>query len=156
ALTSARATCGRARAFAVRSHAMVPDLEDLRADLVAALGPERLSDDPDDLGYYGSDRCRGGWPAQPSFVGFPRSVAEVQAVVRACAARGVPIVPSGGRTGLAGAATATRGEVVLSLERMQRILAVDPAARTLRCEAGATLQAVQDAAAAAGLLYPVD
>jgi FAD/FMN-containing dehydrogenase len=135
---------------------MVPDLEDLRADLVAALGPERLSDDPDDLGYYGSDRCRGGWPVQPSFVVFPRSVAEVQAVVRACAARGVPIVPSGGRTGLAGAATATRGEVVLSLERMQRILAVDPAARTLRCEAGATLQAVQDAAAAAGLLYPVD
>ncbi|MFZ6184297.1 FAD-binding oxidoreductase [Nannocystis pusilla] len=135
---------------------MVPDLQDLRAALIAALGAERLSDDPADLGYYGADRCRGGWPVQPSFIVFPRSAADVQAVVRACAAHGVPIVPSGGRTGLAGAATATRGEVVLSLERMHRILEVDTAARTLRCEAGATLQAVQDAAAAAGLLYPVD
>ncbi|HEY8377335.1 MAG TPA: FAD-binding oxidoreductase, partial [Nannocystis sp.] len=135
---------------------MAADLEALRASLIAATGPDGVRDDPEDLAFYGTDRCRGGWPVRPSLVVFPRSVAEVQAVVRACAAHGVPIVPSGGRTGLAGAATATAGEVVLSLERMQRILAVDPAARTLRCEAGATLQAVQEAAAAAGLLYPVD
>jgi FAD/FMN-containing dehydrogenase len=132
------------------------DLPALRSELIAAVGAARCSDAPDDLAYYGSDRCRGGWPVRPSLIVFPGSLAEVQAVVRACAAHGVAIVPSGGRTGLAGAATATNGEVVLSLERMKAILAVDPAARTLRCEPGATLQSVHDAAAAHGLLYPVD
>ena len=132
------------------------DLLALRRDLVAAVGDERCSDAADDLAYYGADRCRGGWPVRPSMIVFPRSIPEVQAVVRACASHGVPIVPSGGRTGLAGAATATAGEVVLSLEKMQRVLAVDVAARTLRCEPGVTLQAVHEAAAAHGLLYPVD
>jgi FAD/FMN-containing dehydrogenase len=132
------------------------DLTALRRDLVAAVGVERCTSAPDDLAYYGSDRCRGGWPVRPSLIVFPRSIAEVQAVVRACAAHGVAIVPSGGRTGLAGAATATAGEVVLSLEKMHAVLAVDPAARTLRCEPGVTLQAVHEAAAAHGLLYPID
>ncbi len=132
------------------------DLLGLRRDLVAAVGEARCTDAPDDLAYYGSDRCRGGWPVAPSLIVFPRSIAEVQAVVRACAAHGVAIVPSGGRTGLAGAATATSGEVVLSLEKMQRVLEVDVAARTLRCEPGLTLQAVHEAAAAHGLLYPID
>ncbi len=136
-----------------RPHA---DLSGLRRDLIAAVGDERCSSAADDLAYYGADRCRGGWPVRPSLIVFPRSVAEVQAVVRACAAHGVPIVPSGGRTGLAGAATATAGEVVLSLDKMHAILEVDTAARTLRCEPGVTLQAVHEAAAAHGLLYPVD
>ncbi len=132
------------------------DLSALHRELIAAVGAARCSDAPDDLAYYGSDRCRGGWPVRPSLVVFPGSIAEVQAVVRACAAHGVAIVPSGGRTGLAGAATATAGEVVLSLERMKAILEIDAAARTLRCEPGVTLQAVHEAAAAHGLLYPVD
>ena len=76
--------------------------------------------------------------------------------MRACAAHGAAIVPSGGRTGLAGAASAPGGEVVLSLSRMSRILEVNPAARILRCEAGATVEAVHQAAAAHGLVYPVD
>jgi len=132
------------------------DLSALHRELIAAVGDERCTDAPDDLAYYGADRCRGGWPVRPSWIVFPRTIAEVQAVVRACAAHGAAIVPSGGRTGLAGAATATAGEVVLSLEKMRSILAVDTAARTLRCEPGVTLQAVQEAAAAHGLLYPVD
>ncbi|MCA9637910.1 MAG: FAD-binding oxidoreductase, partial [Myxococcales bacterium] len=121
-----------------------------------ALGAGGLLEAPEDLAYYGSDRCRGGWPVAPSLVVLPRSIAEVQAVVRICAALGLPIVPSGGRTGLAGAATATSGEVILSLERLARVIAVDSAAATLRCEAGVTLQGVQEAAADAGLMYPVD
>jgi len=132
------------------------ELSSLHAALVAAVGDERCTTASEDLTYYGSDRCRGGWPVRPSAVVFPRSIAEVAAVVRACAGHGVAIVPSGGRTGLAGAATATQGEVVLSLEKMREILAVDTAARTLRCEPGVTLQAVQEAAAAHGLFYPID
>lgn len=130
--------------------------QNLIASLVEAVGADHVKTDADELGYYGTDRCRGDWPISPRVVVLPKTAPEVQAVVRACAAAGAKIVPSGGRTGLTGAATATGGEVVLSLERMNRILDVDPAAHTLRCEAGATVEAVQMAAEAHGLLYPVD
>jgi len=137
-----------------------PDRSD-RGDLLGArlrdaLGPDRLLTDADDRAYYGSDRCRGGWPVNASLVVLPRGIEEIQAAVRICAELGVSIVPSGGRTGLAGAATATAGEVILSLEKMNRVLEVDPAARTLRCQPGLTLQAAQEAAASVGLMYPVD
>lgn len=131
-------------------------MDALRTALIDALGSDGLVTEGSDLAYYGTDRCQGDWPIAPAFVALPRTVEQVQAVVRACAAHGAAIVPSGGRTGLAGAASATRGEVVLSLERMSRILEVDPAARTLRCEAGAIIEAVHQAAAAHGLVYPVD
>lgn len=128
----------------------------LQHALSAALGPDDLITSGEDLAYYGADRCRGDWPVAPRLIALPRTVEQVQAVVRACAAHGAAIVPSGGRTGLTGAATAIGGEVVLSLQRMHRILEVDPAARLLRCEAGATVEAVHLAAAEHGLLYPVD
>jgi FAD/FMN-containing dehydrogenase len=121
-----------------------------------AVGAEGLRDQADDLAFYGADRCRGDWPVAPALIVLPGSVEEAAAVVRACAEHDAKIVPSGGRTGLAGAATATRGEIVVSLERMNRILEVDPSARILRCQAGASVEAVQDAAADAGLAYPVD
>jgi FAD/FMN-containing dehydrogenase len=128
----------------------------LRAALIDALGSDGLVTEGSDLAYYGTDRCQGDWTIAPAFIALPRTIEQVQAVVRACAAHGAAIVPSGGRTGLAGAASATGGEVVLSLERMSRILEVDPAARTLRCEAGAVIETVHHAAAAHGLAYPVD
>jgi FAD/FMN-containing dehydrogenase len=128
----------------------------LRQVLLDAVGAAGLRDEPGDLAFYGADRCRGDWPVSPALIVLPSSVEEVSAVVRACAEHDAKIVPSGGRTGLAGAATATRGEVVVSLERMNRILEVDPAARLLRCQAGAVVEAVQEAAAAVDLSYPVD
>src|SRR5690606_215159 len=64
--------------------------------------------------------------------------------------------PSGGRTGLSGGAVAARGELVVSLERMNRVLGFDPVDRTLTVEAGAVLQAVREAARGHGLEYPVD
>ncbi|MEM7158010.1 MAG: FAD-binding oxidoreductase [Myxococcota bacterium] len=128
----------------------------LADELKQALGRDHVITEGEDLAFYGSDRCRGQWSVAPSLIALPRTVQEVQAVVRACAARDVAIVPSGGRTGLAGAATATQGEVVLSLHRMNEILEVDPAARLLRCEAGATVEAVHLAAAEHDLIYPVD
>ncbi|PRP96484.1 FAD-binding oxidoreductase [Enhygromyxa salina] len=110
----------------------------------------------DDLAYYGSDRCRGGWPVAPGAIALPRTIEQVQAIARLCTEARVAIVPSGGRTGLTGAATATNGELVVSLERLSAILEVDGPSRLLRCQAGATVQAVQDAAVAHALTYPVD
>jgi FAD/FMN-containing dehydrogenase len=87
----------------------------------------------------------------------PAHTAEVAAVVRACAAAGVAIVPQGGNTGLVlGGVPDTSGtEVVLSLQRMNAIRHIDTANLTLVAEAGCVLQAVQEAAAREGLLFPL-
>jgi FAD/FMN-containing dehydrogenase len=87
----------------------------------------------------------------------PGNTAEVAAVVKACAAAGVAIVPQGGNTGLVvGGVPDTSGtEVVLSLQRMNAIRSVDTANLTLVAEAGCVLQAVQEAAERAGLLFPL-
>jgi FAD/FMN-containing dehydrogenase len=135
------------------------DDERFVARLGAVLGADAvdvLITEGDDLAYYGSDRCKGGWPVAPGAIALPRTIEQVQAIARLCSEARVAIVPSGGRTGLTGAATAVAGELVVSLERMDEILEVDRPSRLLRCQAGATVQAVQDAATASGLVYPVD
>ena len=135
---------------------MRADNPDFVTKLRDLLSDEGVITTGEDLEYYGSDRCRGGWPVAPGAIARPTSIEQVQAIVGLCAEHGVAIVPSGGRTGLTGAATATAGELVVSLERMTKILEVDVPGRLLRCEAGATVEAVQLAAAEVGLAYPVD
>jgi FAD/FMN-containing dehydrogenase len=87
----------------------------------------------------------------------PGSTAEVAAVVRACAARGTAIVAQGGNTGLVGASIpdASGSQILLSLARMNRVRAIDAANLTMTVDAGCVLQAVQEAAAARGLLFPL-
>ncbi|TXM71042.1 FAD-binding oxidoreductase [Methylobacterium sp. WL120] len=87
----------------------------------------------------------------------PRSVAEVQALVRLAKAEGFGLVPQGGNTGYVGGATpqAGRRQLVVSLERMARIRSVDPLDFTLTCDAGAILADAQAAAAAHDLLLPL-
>jgi FAD/FMN-containing dehydrogenase len=88
----------------------------------------------------------------------PETTAEVAEVVRLCVADGIAIVPQGGNTGLCGGATpsgAGGAEVLVSLVRMQRIRAVDSANATVTVEAGCTLFQVQQAAVAAGRLFPL-
>ena len=111
--------------------------------------------DPADLEHYGRDWTR-RWTPAPLAIALPSTVDQVQAVVRWAAAEGVAIVPSGGRTGLSGGAVAAKGELVLSLERMNRVLGYDPVDNHLTVQAGAPLQVVQEAAQAQGMLYPVD
>ncbi|MGV8806083.1 MAG: FAD-binding oxidoreductase [Polaromonas sp.] len=78
---------------------------------------------------------------------LPASTAEVAAVVRLCAQHRVPIVPQGGRTGLVGGAISHPGEVIVSLARMQAIERLDPVSRIAVVQGGATLEALQQAAA---------
>ena len=87
----------------------------------------------------------------------PGSTLEVAQVVRNCAAHGAGIVAQGGNTGLVGGSVpdASGTQVLLNLARMNRIRATDAANLTMTVEAGCVLQAVQDAAAAQGLLYPL-
>ena len=87
----------------------------------------------------------------------PGNTAEVAAVVKACVAAGVSMVPQGGNTGLVvGGVPDTSGtQVVLSLQRMNVIRHIDAANLTLTAEAGCILQTLQDAADRAGFLFPL-
>ena len=127
----------------------------LLAELIRCLPDLRLLTAPADLEHYGRDWTR-RWTPAPLAIALPASIEEVQQIMRWANAQRVAIVPSGGRTGLSGGAVAARGELVLSLERMNRVLDFSPVDRTLTVQPGITLQAVQDAARGHGLLYPVD
>ena len=94
--------------------------------------------------------------AQPLLVALPRTEEQVCAVVRACHALGVPLVARGAGTGLSGGAMPHAAGVLLSLARFDRILEVDPIARTARVQPGVRNLAVSEAAAPFGLYYAPD
>ena len=130
-------------------------MTDFLADLRAALGDEAVA-----TGDAIPDRFLSDWsgvaPVRPLALVRPRSTAGVSATLRLCTQYRVPVVPQGGLTGLAGAAVPALDAIALSLERMHAIESVDAATRTLTAQAGATVQAVQEAAAAQQLLFVVD
>ncbi|MGQ4583299.1 FAD-linked oxidase C-terminal domain-containing protein [Lysobacter sp. F60174L2] len=131
-------------------------MTDPRFDALLATAPGlRLTTEPAELEHYGRDWTR-RWTPAPLAIALPASIGEVQALVRWANEHGIAIVPSGGRTGLSGGAVAANGELVVSLERMNRVLDFDPVDRSLTVQAGIALQAVQDAAREHGLQYPVD
>jgi FAD/FMN-containing dehydrogenase len=127
------------------------DLKALRARFRSDL----FTDDAADLEKYGKD-WSGVLTPRPSLIAFPRSTDEVSKLLKACNELSIPIVPSGGRTGLSGGAVAANGEVVLSLEKMNRIGKFDAQAFTLEVEAGAITEAVHAFTAPHGLTWPVD
>lgn len=86
----------------------------------------------------------------------PASTEQVSRVLAICHAHATPVVPQGGRTGLAGGATPVAGCVVLSLERMTGIIEVDTASASVTAWAGTTLAAIQDAARDTGLFFALD
>ncbi|CTP82524.1 FAD-linked oxidase [Xanthomonas translucens pv. arrhenatheri] len=131
-------------------------MTDPRLDaLTHAVPGLRLKTDPADLEHYGRDWTR-RWTPAPLAIALPATVQEVQAVLRWANDHSVAVVPSGGRTGLSGGAVAAHGELVLSLERMNKALAFDAVDRTLTVQAGMPLEAVHNAAREHGLVYPVD
>lgn len=87
----------------------------------------------------------------------PANATEVAAVVKLCARHGAGLVPQGGNTGLVGGSVPDDSgtQVLLSLQRMNRVRSLDAANLTLTVDAGCLLQSVQDAAAAQGLLFPL-
>ena len=120
-----------------------------------ALPGLRLLTDPSALEHYGRDWTR-RWTPAPRAIALPGSVEEVVGIVRWARAQQVALVPSGGRTGLSGGAVAANGELVVSLERMNKVLGFDPVDRLLTVQAGIPLQLAQEAARNHGLQYPVD
>lgn len=127
----------------------------LLAQLEALVGPDKVSTAPDDLQRFGRDWTR-AYPPAPSAIVFPRSIEQVQALVRWANAERIALVPSGGRTGLSGGAVALNGEVVVAFDYMNKISAFNALDRSVVCEAGVVTEQLQQFAEAQDLYYPVD
>jgi FAD/FMN-containing dehydrogenase len=123
--------------------------------LLGILPEDRFSTDPSDLKTYGRDWTK-VYDPNPSLICFPQSTNEVSLLLKFCFDHSLAVVPSGGRTGLAGGAVAANGEIVLSLERMRKFGNVDTLAQTVWCEAGVVTEAVHEHTKAQGLTWPID
>ena len=128
----------------------------LLRELRDALGEAAVLTDPDLLRTYQRDEADLCAAGTPLVLVRPRSTAEVAAAVRAAARHGVPVVPQGARTGLAGAANAVDGAILLNLTAMDRILDIDPINRTATVQPGVVNASLAAAVAAKGLYYPPD
>jgi FAD/FMN-containing dehydrogenase len=126
------------------------------AEIRLGIGERQVLADPGDMAPFLTD-WRGRFHGSALAVLRPRDTAEVSRAVACCARHGVAVVPQGGNTGLVGGATPVAGgrNVVLSTRRMRIVRAVDPENDTLTVEAGCLLQEVQEAARAAGRLFPL-
>lgn len=122
------------------------ELADLLGDGWRTDASERLT--------YGYDNSRRH--AMPDAVALPTTAAQVQALVRACRAHRVPIVARGRGTNTTGAAVPAAGGVVVSFERMDRILDIRPGDRCAVVEPGVLNGDLQAALAAHGLFWPPD
>ena len=94
------------------------------------------------------------WHGRTSLVLRPGTVAEVSEILKLANETGTAIVPQGGNTGLVGGQLPFHDEILLSLNRLDRVREVDSASNTITCEAGVTLGKAREAAAAVDRLYP--
>lgn len=127
---------------------------DLIVQLNTLFPSDRIFTDPVDCYAYSYDNSRNFRP--PIAVVFPLTAEEVQATVRLCNEYKIPLVPRGRGTGTAGGSVPEQGGVALSLERMNRILSVDPDNRMAIIEPGVLNQDLQDAIRPKGFFWPPD
>ncbi len=127
-------------------------LEDARR----LLGAKGFSTDPQDLSAWLTD-WRGRYTGRAMALASPASTAEVAALVKLCARHGVPVVPQGGNSGMAGGATPDESgtAILLSLRRMNTIRSLDKDAGQTVCDAGVILQTLHEAAEAADMRFPL-
>jgi FAD/FMN-containing dehydrogenase len=137
-----------------------PKDADVKAGFVesvrALLGPKGFTQDPEMVDPWLTD-WRGRYTGRALGLASPASTQEVSALVALCAQHGVPIVPQGGNSGMAGGATPDESGngVVLSLRRMNAIRTLDAEAGQVVCEAGVILQTLHEAAAEKDLRFPL-
>lgn len=111
--------------------------------------------DANSLTTYGRDWVK-HYDPNPAAIVFPTTTEQVQELVAFARKTKVALVPSGGRTGLSGAAVAVKGEIVVSFEKMNKILDFNPVDRTVTCQAGVVTEALQQYVRDQGFFYPVD
>jgi glycolate dehydrogenase FAD-linked subunit len=129
---------------------------DLAAELTSLLGPDAMRTG-DAIGPYLTDSTEmQGLVGRADAVVAPADVDAVRNVVAWCYERGVPIVPRGGGTGFSGGAVPVDGGLVLSLERLDRVLSFEPELWRMQVEAGVRTATIHRTARGSGLLFPPD
>ncbi len=129
--------------------------QDIICELGTIVGKGNVLIEREDLIPYSFDGTA-ALKEMPGCVVLPRSTAEVAAILKLANRRKIPVVTRGSGTGLSGGSLPVPGCIVMCLVKMDKILELDRANLTLLAEAGATTQAISDAAVAAGLFYPPD
>ena len=122
--------------------------------LVSLVGAPHVRTDEEAKAVYGMDALKRGRP--PDAVVFPANTADVSAVARFCNEHRIPLVPRGAGTGYTGGAVPSMGGVVVSLERLNRILEIDEANLVAVVEPNVITAALQEAVERLGLFYPPD
>lgn len=122
---------------------------------IALVGSKNVIADPESLRVYECDALL-ALRALPQLVVLPETTEQVQALLRLCYSRGVPVVARGAGTGLAGGALPVADGIVLGLSKMQQIIKIDPNNRTARVQPGVRNLAISEAAKAYGLYYAPD
>lgn len=128
--------------------------EDVLAALAIAVGQEHVSTAPDILRRYGIDGTKRGHDAD--VVVWPDGAEQVSAIMRAAADRRIPVVPRGAGTGYSGGAIPVDGGIVVSMERMNRLLEIDEENLVATVEPNVVTGDLQDAVERVGLFYPPD
>jgi glycolate oxidase len=123
-------------------------------DVVAVVGPAYVRRDEAARIEYGIDALKRGYPAD--LVVLPADTREIAAVARLCHEMRVPLVPRGAGTGYTGGAVPVAGGIVLSLERLNRILEIDAENLLAIVQPAVITGDLQDAVEARGLFYPPD
>jgi len=131
------------------------DRDSLARALRAILPADALLHRPEELTPYECDGLS-AYRQAPMLVALPTNVEQVQAIVRVCREHGVPVVTRGAGTGLSGGALPLANGLLLSLTRLNRILAIDPRNRSARVEPGVRNLAISEAAERFGLYYAPD
>ncbi|HWU42853.1 MAG TPA: FAD-binding oxidoreductase [Bdellovibrio sp.] len=124
-------------------------------ELDGFLKKEQIKTDEESLKYWGKDWTT-YFDIKASAIVFPHSTQDVVALVQWARKNKIALIPSGGRTGLSGAAVATQGEVVVSFDHMNKIKNFSSVDQTVVVEAGVVTETLQEFAHAQQLFYPVD
>jgi FAD/FMN-containing dehydrogenase len=127
---------------------------DIIARLKDAAGPKGFSEDVNEIVPHLVE-WRGKYQGKTSLLLKPQTAAQASAILKICNDTRTPIVPQGGNTGLVGGQIPFHGEILLSLERMNAIRAVDATGMTLTVEAGVTLAQAKQAASDIGRFFPL-
>ncbi|MEW6214441.1 MAG: FAD-linked oxidase C-terminal domain-containing protein [Nitrospirota bacterium] len=122
--------------------------------LIESLHDIKVSTYPEDLICYGFDAS--GFESSPSAVVWPENTEDVVRAIKYAYENGIPVVPRGAGTGMTGGAVPSKGAIILSLEKMNRILEIDSENLNVLCEPGVINGKLQRELERTGLFYPPD